>query len=227
MARYFTADLFSFLNELKDNNTRQWFGDNKDRYEKLIRQPALQFIEDFREPLHSISPHFEANAKTVGGSLFRIHNDVRFSKDKTPYKTHVGIHFRHERAKDAHSPGFYVHLEPGNCFTGAGLWRPETKLAYEIRHYIADHPDQWAKIMGRKAFADRFELQGDSLKRPPKGFDAEHPLVDDLKRKDFIAISKFTQREVTSASFLDKLHERLAVSGDFMKYMCEAVGVPA
>jgi len=227
MPAYFSAELFSFLEELKENNTREWFAENKTRYETLIREPALRFIEDFREPLHDISPHFEANAKTVGGSLFRIHNDVRFSKDKTPYKTHVGIHFRHERAKDAHSPGFYLHLEPGNCFTGAGLWRPETKLAYEIRSFIADHPDDWASIIGHKEFANRFELQGDSLKRPPKGFDPDHELVEDLKRKDFIAISKFTRGDVTSETFPNKLRDRLESSADFMRFVCHAVGVPA
>ncbi len=227
MPAYFSAELFSFLEELKENNTREWFAENKNRYETLIREPALRFIEDFREPLHDISPHFEANAKTVGGSLFRIHNDVRFSKDKTPYKTHVGIHFRHERAKDAHSPGFYLHLEPGNCFTGAGLWRPETKLAYEIRSFIDDHPHGWSSITGHKEFANRFELQGDSLKRPPKGFEPDHQLIEDLKRKDFIAISKFTQRDVTSGTFQKKLHDRLALSGDFIRYLCQAVGVPA
>lgn len=227
MPAYFSAELFSFLEELKENNTREWFAENKTRYETLIREPALRFIEDFREPLHDISPHFEANAKTVGGSLFRIHNDVRFSKDKTPYKTHVGIHFRHERAKDAHSPGFYLHLEPGNCFTGAGLWRPETKLAYEIRHYMADHSDAWSAIISDDGFATHFELQGDSLKRPPKGFDPDHELVQDLKRKDFIAISKFTQRDVTSGTFPKKLRHRLESSADFMRFVCHAVGVPA
>jgi uncharacterized protein (TIGR02453 family) len=227
VAAYFSPQLFSYLKELKENNTREWFAENKDRYESLIREPALRFIEDFREPLHHISPHFEANAKTVGGSLFRIHNDVRFSKDKTPYKTHVGIHFRHERAKDAHSPGFYLHLEPGNCFTGAGLWRPETKLAYDIRGFIADHADDWSSITGDSGFATNFALQGDSLKRPPKGFDPDHRLMEDLKRKDFIAISTFTQRDVTSGTFPKKLHDRLALSGDFMRYLCRAVGVPA
>jgi uncharacterized protein (TIGR02453 family) len=227
MPAYFTAPLFSYLKELKENNTRQWFADNKERYETLLREPALRFIEDFREPLNDISPHFEANAKTVGGSLFRIQNDVRFSKDKTPYKTHVGIHFRHERAKDAHAPGFYLHIEPGNCFTGAGLWRPETKLAYDIRGYIAEHPDDWSSITADNDFSSHFELQGDSLKRPPKGFDPDHALVEDLKRKDFIAISKFTQRDVTAGRFPETLHDRLALSADFMRYLCEAVGVPA
>ncbi len=227
MSSYFSPALFSFLTELKENNTREWFADNKERYEELVREPALRFIEDFREPLRHISPHFEASAKTVGGSLFRIHNDVRFSKDKTPYKTHVGIHFRHERAKDAHAPGFYLHLESRNCFTGAGLWRPETKLAYKIREYIAANPDKWVSILDAGAFADNFELQGDSLKRPPKGFDPEHVLIEDLKRKDFIAISTLTQREVTSPSFLDKFQERMALSADFMRYVCAAVGVQA
>ncbi len=227
MASYFSPALFTFLAELKENNTREWFAANKQRYEDLVREPALRFIDDFREPLKGISPHFEASAKTVGGSLFRIHNDVRFSKDKTPYKTHVGIHFRHERAKDAHAPGFYLHLEPRNCFTGAGLWRPETKLAYEIRDYIASNPAEWTSILHAGDFASTYELQGDSLKRPPKGFDPDHPLVEDLKRKDFIAISKLTQRDITSGTFMETYRDRLAASAAFMRYVCDAVGVPA
>ncbi len=227
MARYFTKDLFDYLGDLKDNNNRQWFNDNKTRYESTVREPALRFIDDFREPLRSLSPHFEASAKMVGGSLFRIHNDVRFSKDKTPYKTHVGIHFRHERAKDAHAPGFYLHLEPRNCFTGIGLWRPETPVAYTIRQFIADHADRWTDIIHEPAFEESFTLDGDSLKRPPKGFAADHPLVADLKRKDFIAITKLTQKEITGPSFLDRFNDRLEVTVPFMRFLCDSLDVPS
>ena len=101
---YITPKLFSFLRDLKNNNDREWFEANKDRFEEEVRSPLLAFIDDFAEPLYKISPHFRADARKSGGSLFRIYRDVRFSKDKTPYKTHAGVHFRHERAKDAHAP---------------------------------------------------------------------------------------------------------------------------
>lgn len=103
MAGSFTPDIFAFLRDLATNNNRAWFHENKQRFEDSVRQPALDFITDFVEPLETLSPHFVADSRTVGGSLFRIHRDTRFSKDKTPYKLNTGMHFRHERAKDAHA----------------------------------------------------------------------------------------------------------------------------
>lgn len=223
--RYFTPELFAFLRDLGSNNDREWFNANKDRYESTVRQPALDFITDFADRLGGISPHFVADARTVGGSLFRIHRDTRFSKDKTPYKTNTGVHFRHENARDAHAPGFYLHLEPRNCFMGAGMWRPETKVAYEVRHHIADHQDRWTAATTAAGFADRFELGGDSLSRPPRGFDAEHPLIDDLKRKDFIAVQQVKQGDVTRADFIERFAEDCRRSSDYVHFLCDAVGV--
>ena len=223
--RYFTPALFGFLKDLAANNDRAWFKANQDRYEAVVRQPALDFITDMVGPLATISPHFVADSRTVGGSLFRIQRDTRFSKDKTPYKLNTGMHFRHERAKDAHAPGFYVHLEPGRCFMGVGLWHPESKVAYRIRHHIADNPDAWVAATRGKPFSTRFELGGDSLVRPPKGIDPEHPLLDDLKRKSFMATTSLTQREVTSASFMDDFVDHCRTASPMMAMLCEAVDV--
>ncbi len=225
MARYFTPELFTFLKDLDANNDRVWFKANQQRYEDVVRQPALDFITDYGERLAKISDHFVADSRTVGGSLFRIQRDTRFSKDKTPYKLNTGMHFRHERAKDAHAPGYYVHLQPGQCFMGVGLWRPETKVAYAIRHHIDDEPAAWKKAVNGKRFTDVFTLDGDSLTRPPKGFDAEHPLIDDLKRKDFIASTKLKQSDVTSGSFMDQFEDLSKRATPFMRFLCEAVGV--
>lgn len=224
--RYFTNDLFAFLKELKDHNERDWFKSRQARYEASIRQPALDFITDFVGPLADISEHFVADSRTVGGSLFRIQRDTRFAKDKTPYKLNTGMHFRHERAKDAHAPGFYVHLEPGGCFMGAGLWHPESAVAYCIRHHIDDHPESWIDATRAASFTDVFELGGESLKRQPKGFDPEHALMTDLKRKSFMCTSRLTQREVTSGGFMDLLADRFTLTAPLMKFLCEAVDVP-
>lgn len=223
--RYFTPELFRFLTDLGANNDRVWFKANQDRFEETVRQPALDFITDFAEPLVAISPHFVADSRTVGGSLFRIHRDTRFSKDKTPYKLNTGMHFRHERAKDAHAPGFYVHLEPGNSFLGVGLWRPETAVAYSIRHHIAEHGRAWTRATGGAAFTGTFGLGGDSLKRAPKGFDPDHPLIDDLRRKDFMASTTLTQRDVTSSGFFDQVAADFTTTKPFMRFLCDAVGV--
>ena len=224
--RHFTPSLFTFLKDLDANNEREWFHEPKDRYLNSVQEPAMEFIIDFKPKLQQISPHFTAEAKTVGGSLFRIQRDTRFSKDKTPYKPNTGMQFRHESAKDAHAPGLYLHLQPGECFAGVGLWRPETKVAYQIREHISEHPKEWKKATQGKRFTDVWELGGESLKRPPKGFDEDHPLIEDLKRKDFIASTRLTQKQITSEGFIDeytKLNKRAA---PFMEFLCNAVGVP-
>lgn len=224
--KYFTPHLFTFLKELEANNERPWFKENQERYEAVVRQPALDFITDFAEPLQAISPHFNADARTVGGSLFRIQRDTRFSKDKTPYKLNTGMHFRHERAKDAHAPGFYVHLERGHCFMGVGLWRPESKVATAIRHHIDAEQAAWKRAGRGKRFGEVFTFEGESLKRPPKGFGPDHPLLDDLKRKDFIATAPLTQRAVTSPDFMKTYVADCKRAVPLMRFLCDAVGVP-
>ena len=224
--RHFTPALFNFLRDLDANNDRVWFNEHKQRYLDSVQEPAMEFIIDFKPKLERISPHFTAEAKTVGGSLFRIQRDTRFSKDKTPYKQNTGMQFRHEAGKDAHAPGFYLHLQPGDCYAGVGLWRPESKVAYQIRDHIADHPDLWTKATRGKRFTDAWTLAGDSLVRPPKGFDADHPLIEDLKRKDFIASTSLTQKQITSEGFLDEYAELTKRAAPMMELLCTAVGVP-
>jgi uncharacterized protein (TIGR02453 family) len=225
VAPHFSSSLFRFLADLEANNDRDWFQANKDRYIEHVQEPALAFIIGFAPRLEAISPHFRADAKVQGGSLFRIHRDTRFSKDKTPYKTNTGMQFRHERAKDAHAPGYYLHLEPGQCFMGVGLWRPETKVAYRIRDRIAEDPTGWREATGPRAFTDVYSLGGESLVRPPKGFDADHPLIDDLKRKDFIASATLTEEQVTDDSFIDLFADQCRRATPFMAFLCGAVGV--
>lgn len=223
---YFTPQLFAFLEDLTLNNNREWFKANQDRYEQHVREPALDFINDFAGPLAKISSQFVADSRTVGGSLFRIQRDTRFAKDKTPYKPNTGLQFRHRAGRDAHAPGFYLHLEPGDCFVGVGLWRPETRIAYTIREQIDENRALWKRVARGKRFTDVFELVGESLKRAPKGFDEDHPLIVDLKRKDFIASARLTQKSVTSATFMEDFTDYCRGSAPFMKFLCEAVGVP-
>jgi len=225
MPRYFTTELFRFLRDLEAHNDREWFADNRARYVDHVQEPALEFIADFGPRLRQISPHFRADAKVQGGSLFRIHRDTRFSSDKTPYKLNTGMHFRHERARDAHAPGYYLHLQPGECFMGVGLWHPESKVAYRIRESIADNPGVWTGAVRGPAFSNTFSLGGDSLARPPKGFDPDDPLIEDLKRKDFIASRRLTQAQVTGQSFMDDFESDCIAATPFMSFLCEAVEV--
>ena len=224
--RYFTPKLFAFLKDLAENNDRDWFKAHQDAYEEYVREPSQEFINDFAVPLKKISPYFVADSRTVGGSLFRIQRDTRFAKDKTPYKLNTGMQFRHIAGKDAHAPGFYVHLQPGECFIGVGLWRPETKVTYEIRDAIAEDSARWKRATRSKHFTDVLELGGDSLQRPPRGYDEDNPLIEDLKRKDFIASTRITQKTVVSDHFMDDFADTCKRAAPFMKFLCDAVGVP-
>jgi uncharacterized protein (TIGR02453 family) len=198
----FDKALFDFLRELADNNDREWFTDNKARYVAEVRDPMLDFIAAFGPSLHKISARYVADPRPNGGSLFRIHRDIRFSKDKRPYKTNAGAHFRHEAARDAHAPGFYLHLEPGGVFAASGVWHPDGPALAKIRNAIVDDPAGWRKVTSPKALGPRGELSGDSLKRPPRGYDPDHPLIEDLKRKDFFALARFTEAEARAPGFM-------------------------
>ena len=224
---WFDAKTFRFLQELTLNNEREWFQENKGRYEEHLKEPALHFIEAFAPRLAKLSKHFRADARPVGGSLFRIYKDTRFSKDKAPYKTHLGIHFRHENAKDAHAPGFYLHVEPGGSFAAAGIWHPPGDALAAIRQRIQDEPAGWKKAANGKAFRDRFALEGDSLKRAPKGVDPEHPLIDDLRRKDFIAVTGLSEADVKAKDLDRRLHEAWKASLPFVRFLCGALDQPA
>ena len=225
-AQLITPALFDFLRELGANNERPWFEENKARYRAEVRDPMLDFIQAFAEPLAEISPHFRADPRANGGSLFRIYRDTRFSKDKTPYKTNVGAHFRHEAGKDAHAPGFYLHLEPGMCFAGCGVWHPDSPTLGRIRDTIVEKPEEWTRITTGAEFCQTFRLAGEALKRPPRGYDPEHPLIEDLKRKDFVVIADVEEAEAIRPDFLDRFAAIARAGGEFTSFLCKAVGVP-
>jgi uncharacterized protein (TIGR02453 family) len=212
----FSPELFSFLADLRDNNDRDWFAANKERYETHLLEPALEFIEAFGPRLERLSPHFLAVPKRTGGSLFRIHRDTRFAKDKSPYKTTLGMFFRHERAREVQAPGFYLHLAPGDCFAGAGIWHPDSPTLKRIREAIAAEPERWTE-------ARPAELVGGSLKRPPAGFAADHPLIDDIKLKDFAAVSRLSERDAMAPAFLDDYARRCESAMPLMRFMCRAL----
>ncbi len=222
---YFSPNLFKFLRQLKKNNRREWFADNKERYLSDVRDPMLQFISDFAPRLAEISPHFVADPRSVGGSLFRIYRDTRFSKDKSPYKIMAAAQFRHEDGKDVHAPGFYLHLEPSNIFVGVGLWHPDSKTLTKIRDAIIEDPAGWKRILSRAAFKKNWILGGESLKKPPRGYDPEHSLVEDLKRKDFVAMTHFQEEDVCSKNFLTCFARACKQAVPFVEFLTKAVGL--
>jgi uncharacterized protein (TIGR02453 family) len=222
--RYFTKETFAFLKYLDENNHREWFARNKTRYEETVKNPALRFILDFGPLLARVSKQFRADPRPVGGSLFRIYRDTRFSKDKSPYKTFTGIQFRHKTGKDAHAPGFYLHLEPRNVFAGVGIWHPDAVTLKRIRSYIVGDPSEWKRAINAKTFKNRFELAGESLKRAPRGFDPDHALIDDIKRKDFVGITRLTQQTVTRPGFPEEFAKICRDGSSLVRYLCAAVG---
>lgn len=219
--RYFSRSTFQFLKDLKANNNRDWFAENKSRYEEHLKDPALRLIEAFAPELHKLSPHFSATPR----SLFRIYRDTRFSKDKTPYKTAAGIQFRHDSAKNAYAPGFYVHIAPGECFLGLGIWHPDGGTLRKIREGIDERPADWKAASKRKAFTNHFELAGDSLKRAPKGFDPEHPLIEDLRRKDFIGVKNVPQSFILDADLPKELGRTFKGGVPLVRFLCESLGI--
>jgi uncharacterized protein (TIGR02453 family) len=219
LVAHFRPALFAFLKDLKADNTREWFQANKDRYRRDVQEPLLEFIAAFAEPLESISPHFVADPRPSGGSMFRIYRDVRFSRDKSPYKVHAAAQFRHREGRDVHAPGFYLHLEPGRVFMGAGIWHPAGATLSGIRSAIVDDPDGWVEAKGG------LELGGESLKRGPRGFDPDHPLMEDLKRKDFVSFFTSTQTAACRKGFLDRFAESCREASPFIGFLTRAVGL--
>jgi len=220
---HFSRKTFDFLRDLAENNDREWFKSNKDRYEEDVKGPALEFIQDFSPYLKALSPHFRADPRGNGGSLFRIYRDTRFAKDKSPYKTYTGIQFRHERAKDAHAPGFYLHLEPKQCFVGLGIWHPDGQTLKKLREGLAEDPKGWKKAVSGPSFKKLLALSGDSLVRPPRGFDPEHPLIEDLKRKDFIAVASLTMKQVTQPGFIKEYASFCKAGKPLISFLCKSL----
>ena len=221
----FQTATLAFLNELSDNNNREWFHANKGRYEELVLDRALQFIHAMQDPLADIAPHFVAQATRVGGSLMRDYRDTRFSKVKTPYKTNIGIQFRHEQARDVHSPGYYVHIDPQQVFLGIGMWRPDAEPLRAIRERIAARPAEWMRTTGDGKFRRQFELGGEMLTRPPRGFDKEHECIADIKRKSFIAVRNLDIDACLGTRFQRTVEATFRTGTPYMQFLCKAVGV--
>ncbi len=212
-------ELFDFLRELEQNNDREWFKAQKKRYEAEVVDPVTDFIVNMAPRVAAISPHITVDPRPNGGSRFRIYRDTRFSKDKSPYKTHVGCQFRHAAGKDAHAPGFYVHLGPGEVFFGGGVWGPQGEALRNIRQRIVDKSARWEEAV------ENIDLRGDQLVRAPKGFDADHPLINDLRRKSFFSFQDADEKLATSAKFEDAVEAQFEKVAPLMGFIADALGV--
>ena len=223
MTAYFSDRSFRFLRALARHNDRGWFQDHKADYEAHVRAPFLALLTDLQGPLREVSEHYRSDPRTVGGSLFRIHRDTRFSNDKAPYKNWQGARLFHERHREVEAPSFYLHLQPGNCFIGAGLWHPEPETQRRIRNFMVDNPSGWKAATQSAAFKRKFELTGDALVRPPRGYPADHELIDDLKRKDFVAGAGLEDDVVLGPKLRQAVASGFAGMAPMVDYLCAAL----
>ncbi len=211
-----TASIFSFLEDLKENNNRDWFQLNKTRYQEQFDTVA-QFADEL---LMHMKQSDEIETPSGKKALFRIHKDVRFSKDKSPFKTNIGGSFT--RATQYLRGGYYFHIEPGNCFLGGGFWAPSPEDLKHIRNQIAADPEPLQKILTSKKFISTFgKLEGEQLKNAPKGFDKDHPAIDLINYKQFLLIKRFTDAEAQSANYLNDVVTTFQAMRPFFDYMSE------
>ena len=224
--RHFSSGLFNFLSELRAHNNRDWFQKNKQRYEAEVRDPLIRFILDLGPGLRKINPYFVVNPSPVRGSMMRIYRDIRFSKDKSPYKTFAAAHFWHEKGKEGATPGYYLRLEPSNSLIGAGIWHPEPGALKKIRDAIVADPKRWRRVSSTEQLGAKCEMAGESLQRPPRGYDPSHPLIEDIKRKDFTVGRPLGDKEVTGQDFLQVTLDTFRQTAPFVGFLTEAVGLP-
>ena len=219
---YFSPATFRFLRALGRHNNRTWFKAHQADYEAHVREPFLQLIADLQAPIAKLSRHYRADPRKVGGSLFRVQRDTRFSHDKEPYKPWAGARIFHERRREIAAPSFYLHIAPGDCFVGAGLWHPENHTLRNIRNFIVDNPAAWKRAARSRGFREHYEFWGESLTRAPQGFAVDHPLLEDLKRKSYAAGVGFDEKLACSPSLLLFAVQHFKRLAPLVDYLCAA-----
>lgn len=224
MSRYFDPKSLKFLRDLARHNDRTWFHAHKAIYDEHVRAPFQRLLTDLQPIVLACSPHYRSEPKTVGGSLFRIQRDTRFSGDKSPYKSWQGARLFHARGRELEAPSFYLHLQPGNCFIGGGLWHPEPETLRRVRHFLVDNPAGWTRAAHAPAFRKRYDLDdSEMLTRTPRGYPADAPHLDDLRRKNFVAFRAIDDDTMLGPRLLGVLERDLQQLSPFIDYLCAAL----
>jgi uncharacterized protein (TIGR02453 family) len=224
MASYFSPATFRFLRGLARNNERAWFHAHKDAYEEHVRAPFQRLLGDLQPDLRTVSAHYRADPKTVGGSLFRIQRDTRFASDKSPYKSWQGARLFHARSREVPAPSFYLHLQPGRCFVGAGLWHPDTATQRQVRQFIVDNPAGWEAAAHASAFRRRYVMEdGEMLVRPPRGFPPDFAFIDDLRHRNFVASRAIEDSVMLGPRLRATIARDLRALAPFVDYLCAAL----
>lgn len=229
----FRPGALTFLRGLKKNNRKEWFEEHRDNYEREIKQPLLALIEEVDVRLAAFAPEIIGSPRK---SMFRIYRDVRFSKDKSPYKTHAASWFYHRDGgssvggEAAHGgAGFYFHLAPESTFLGGGIWMPPRPVLNRIRQQIVDDQEGFEDIVLAPGFKRRFgAIEKESmLKRPARGFAADHPAGDWLRYQSFTAGRELTKDEALSPKLPDILARHYEAMTPFVRWLNEASGLKA
>ena len=203
-------DLFLFFSKLKRNNNREWFQSNKAEFKKLESE-VRSFVKKIEENL-------QKHDKIEKSKIFRIYRDIRFSKNKTPYKNHFGIAFHRE--KPYLRGGYYIHLEPENSFLGVGFWAPNTKDLFRIRKELEFDAAELETLISDPTFKKYWtELSGDEVKTAPKGFSKEHPNINLIRKKQYVFIKNFSNKEVLASDFLTVVDKYFINIRPFFDYM--------
>jgi uncharacterized protein (TIGR02453 family) len=228
----FRPGALTFLRALARNNKREWFEANRERYETEVKRPLQVLVEEIDARLGEIAPEMIGNPKR---SIFRIYRDVRFSKDKSPYKTNAAAWFYHRDAGHAvgtaavhGGAGFYFQIAPKECIVAGGIWMPPTAALKTLREEIAENPDALRSILRKPAFKRAFGGLSEEavLKRTPRGFDPEHPASDLLRYKSFTVSRGLSEADMVSAKLPDIVAKQYATMLPFVRWLNRVLGLP-
>lgn len=218
----FPTEGINFLKRLKRNNNRLWFEKHKEEYEVSVKLPMQSLIAALHPHFERFAPEFDVNPKR---SIFRIYRDVRFSKDKTPYKTHVAAHFvLRGKPKGVEGSGYYLHVEPGEIFVGGGIYMPDNDQLKKIRKAIAGQPERFLTIVRQSKFKKTFgALEGEKLHRPPKGYEPDHPMAEWLKYKQFFVGTEWPEARCLKGRFTAEVASVFETSTPLIQFLNEAL----
>jgi uncharacterized protein (TIGR02453 family) len=209
-----------FLTKLKKNNNKEWFDKNRAEYD-AVRADATGLVERLLKGIKIFDPTLAAQEPKH--SMFRINRDIRFSKDKTPYKTNIGLSFS-KGGKSSPSAGYYFHIEPGEAFLGGGVWNPEPEHLAAIRQEIDYNFDEFKRIINAKPFKTLFgKLQGETTTRLPKGYTADNPAIEFLKHKSFLMGLKLTNKDLESKDLEKKVLSTFKVMKPMIDFLNRAM----
>src|SRR5215471_16175800 len=217
----FPKESLQFLRNLKRNNNREWFLAHKAIYEQYVKQPTSDLIEALGAEFQRFAPEMVSTAKV---SAYRIHRDTRFSKDKSPYKTHVAAVFPRSGLGKHDGAGFYLHIAPSEVFIGGGLYMPFPEDLRSVRQHIADEHQAFAKIIGSRQFQKLFGgITGEQLSRVPRGFSATHPAAEYLRYKNFLASRDFAPEVAVSPRFYKLVVQTFEGMVPFIRFLNEPI----